>query len=83
MNAAQQFLARLTEVEKIRIRAASASESSIIGLYNDYKAELPGGNLLGGTQAEGVEAMRQVHTSLSETYAERSKLTGFGQTWLL
>jgi hypothetical protein len=66
--AAQKLLNRLSEVERCQIRRAT-SEDAVNGLYNDFKPELPGGNLHGGTVEEGRQAMREVHAAVGGQFA--------------
>jgi hypothetical protein len=81
MNAAAQaLLNRLTEVEKIKIRAAT--QDGLVSMYHDYKAALPGGAIHSGTEAEGITAMQDIAKSLNETYAARSQHPGFPMGWL-
>jgi hypothetical protein len=75
--AAQKLLNRLSEVERCLIRRAT-SEDAINGLYNDFKPELPGGHLYGGTVEEGRQAMREVHAAVGAKFAIDSKKNTFG-----
>lgn len=80
ISPAEALITRLSEVEKIKIRLA-ASDDAVIGLYHRFKHELPGGHLLGGTEAEGIEAMREVAALLNAEFTERSKAPGFPRGW--
>jgi hypothetical protein len=75
MNAAQ-LTARLTEIERMQIRSAT-TEGAVLALYNYFRPELPGGNLHGGTEAEGLEVLKEVIAQVNTEFAERSKSNGF------
>lgn len=76
MNAAQHLVTRLTETERIQIRSAS-TEAAVVGLYHQFKSELPGGHLHGGTEADGIEAMKQVVVQVNAEFTVASQTTGF------
>lgn len=77
MNAAAQALyLRLSEVERIKIRAAT-SEGAFLALYHNFKAELPGSNLHGGTEVEGIKAMKEVVAKVNEDFTRKSQALGF------
>jgi hypothetical protein len=57
MNNAQKLAARLSQVEKSKILAAGPN--GLYSIYHDFKAELSGGNLRGGTEAQGIAEMKE------------------------
>lgn len=74
--AAQALVTRLTEVEKMRIRAAQ-TEAAVLALYHDYRPELPGGHLHGGTEADGVAAMKEVVAQINADFVAAGRTSGF------
>ena len=81
MTNAQALASRMTEVEKMGVRGATAD--GLISLYFDsYRAELSGGNLKGGTVEEGIAEMQETAAILHERFVEDSKNPRFGNTWL-
>lgn len=71
MNFAELLLSRLSEVEKMRIRASS-SEDALLSRYWDYHHELSGSKFRGGTVEDGIKEMRFVRDTLVESYAQAS-----------
>lgn len=57
MNNAQMLAARMTPVEKAKVLAAGPD--GLLTTYHDFKSELSGGNLRGGTEAEGIAEMQE------------------------
>ena len=81
MNNAQALANRMTEVEKMGVRATSPD--GLIALYHySYRAELKGGALKGGTEEEGIAEMQETAAILHERFVEDSRNPGFGNTWL-
>ena len=81
MTNAQALVNRMTEVEKIQVRGATAD--GLISLYYDsYRAELSGGNLKGGTVEQGITEMQEVSSLLAADFTAKGANPGFGNTWL-
>ena len=74
MDAVQLLVARLTEVEKMKIRMSNG-EDAIIARYHDFKSELAGGHRFGGTEDEGIAQMKQVQDIISEQFTTGSATT--------
>jgi hypothetical protein len=58
VNNAQILAARLSGVEKAKVLAAGPG--GLYSVYHDFKPELSGGHLRGGTEAQGIAEMKQV-----------------------
>lgn len=75
------LVSRLTEVEKIKIRMIT-TEDALVGIYHQlFKPELPGGAIHGGSEQEGIEAMREVHAKLNADFEKAGSSNVFGATW--
>lgn len=71
----QTFVGRLSEVEKITIRAA-ANQDRIDWLYHAkhaHEIDLP--------TKDGLKFFNEVHSAVMAEFAERSKGTTFGRGW--
>ena len=63
MNQIDLFNASLNEFDRLAIVAAR-TESQFLHVYHNNKTRLPGGPLLGGTEAEGIEFLREARERL-------------------
>ena len=80
MDAVQQLVARLTEVEKMKIRM-STSEDALVARYHDFRSELAGSHRFGGTEEEGIQQMKEVQEILTQQFYAGSNTTTFGRSW--
>lgn len=80
MNYAELLVARMTEVEKMNIRR-SLSEDAIAARYFDFRPELSGGKLHGGTIEEGITEMKQIRAIVTAKFIESSTSPIFPRGW--
>lgn len=70
MNYAKLLAARLSDVERGML-LLNQSEGAIIAAYHNYRAELSGGHLRGGTEEQGIAEMREVFQMVRERARSR------------
>ena len=78
MNNAQMLAARMSEVERMGVRASTPAALTSL-YYNRYRSELSGGNLKGGTEAEGIAEMQEASEIILAEFAVTSEAPGFGR----
>jgi hypothetical protein len=76
LNAQTALFRRLSDVERIQLRAVT-SRDGLISKYYDYQAELPGGVMKGGSVEEGIQAMQEVHDMVMEEFKAKSNTNCF------
>lgn len=58
MNQTQLFIASLDQHDRLAVMRAT-TESKLLARYHENKQRLPGGNMLGGTETEGINMLRE------------------------
>ena len=72
MTNAERLAARMTSVEKAKVLAAGSQ--GLIATYHDFKSELSGGRLHGGTEEQGIKEMEETVSLVAAEFKAKNSI---------